>query len=467
VTDSGRPRGSPLRKLYLMMQNLSIIILAAGKGTRMKSDLPKVMHKVAGREMLNMVIDEAKSLNPQNITIVVSEEIEPFKEKILKTHADSNINFVLQKERKGTAHAVQTAVENISKLGEKTLILYGDTPLIQHSTLKKMLEKLDSFSLCILGFEDEEENAYGRLVVDSKGHLEKIVEFKDADEEEKKIALCNSGVMAVDGRKIKELLSQVKNDNAPKEFYLTDIVGIAGKMGLKRTFIQTEIEEVLGVNSRIELAEIEGIKQYQIREKMMALGVTLLDPNSVYFSFDTKISHDVIIHPNVFFGPKVEISKNVEIKSFCHIEGAEIASNVVVGPFARIRPETKISENVKIGNFVEIKKSHLKRGAKVNHLSYVGDSEIGENSNIGAGTITCNYDGYNKFKTKIGDNVFVGSNTALIAPVEIGNGAVIGAGSVITKDVAADDLGVARAKQVVIEQGGRKFRETKSKKNDN
>lgn len=442
---------------------LSVIILAAGKGTRMKSDLPKVLHKVAGREMLNMVIDEAEHLNPKNITIVVSEEMKNFEEKILQTHPKSEISFALQKQRKGTAHAVQTGIENLEKIGEKVLILYGDTPLISHATLKKMVEKLDDFSLCVLGFEDEKENAYGRLVVDTKGHIEKIVEFKDADDEEKKIALCNSGVMAIDGKKIKNLLAQIKNENAAGEFYLTDIVAVAGEMGLKRTFIKTEITEVLGVNSKVELAEIEAIKQNQLRKKMMDGGATLLDPNSIYFSFDTKISSDVVIHPNVFFGPKVAIEKNVEIKSFCHIEGAQIASGVVVGPFARIRPETKIAENVRVGNFVEIKKSHLKRGAKVNHLSYIGDAEIGEESNIGAGTITCNYDGYSKFKTKIGAGVFVGSNCALVAPVEIGSGAVIGAGSVITKNVAEDELAVGRAKQIGIAEGGKKFREAKNK----
>lgn len=444
--------------------NLSIIILAAGKGTRMKSELPKVMHKVAGREMLNLVIDEAKALNPQNITIVVSNEMQSTQEKILKEHPEVKISFVLQKERKGTAHAVSTGLENLTDLGEQLLILYGDTPLTSRLTMHKMVEKLDDFSLCILGFDDEEENAYGRLVIDTKGHLEKIVEFKDATDEERKISLCNSGVVAVDGQKIRNLLAKVSDDNAAGEFYLTDIVSIAGEMGLKRTFIKTELEEVLGVNSRFELAKIEAIKQQQLRKKMMDLGVTLTDPTSVYFSYDTKIGHDVVIHPHVFFGPKVHIEKNVEIKSFCHIEGAEIASGAVVGPFARIRPETKIAENVRVGNFVEIKKSQINRGAKVNHLSYIGDSEIGEDSNIGAGTITCNYDGYNKFKTKIGKNVFVGSNSALVAPIEIGDGALIGAGSVITKNVETDDLAVSRAKQIVITEGGKKFRQTKSGK---
>jgi len=441
---------------------LSIIILAAGKGTRMKSELPKVMHKVAGREMLNMVIDEASFLSPKNITVVVSEEMKLLEEKIYTAHPKTQISLILQKERKGTAHAVQSAVHSIKDLGKKVLVLYGDTPLIQHQTLKKMVEKLDDFSLCVLAFDDEEENAYGRLVVDAKGHVERIVEFKDATDEERKIALCNSGVMSIDGSRVSEMLAQVNNHNAAGEYYLTDLVAIAGEMGLKRSFIKTEMFEVLGVNSRVELARVEEIKQDQMRTKMMNSGVTLVEPKSIHFSFDTKISNDVVIHPSVVFGAGVEIEKNVEIKSFSHIEGAHISSGAVVGPFARIRPGTKIDQNVRVGNFVEVKKSHLKRGAKVNHLSYIGDSEIGCDANIGAGTITCNYDGYNKFKTIIGDNVFVGSNSALVAPVEIGNGAVIGAGSVVTKNVAADELAVARNKQTNFPDGGKKFRETKS-----
>ncbi len=449
-----------------MTSNLSIIILAAGKGSRMKSDLPKVMHKVANREMLNLVIDEAKKLKPRNITIVVSEEMQNFQEKIIKTHSDAEISFVLQKERKGTAHAVATALESLNNLQEKLLILYGDTPLISSNTLEKMAEKLENFSLCVLGFEDEEENSYGRLVIDNEGHLEKIIEFKDASAEERKIALCNSGVIAADGKKIKELISQVKNNNAAEEFYLTDIVGIAGEIGLKRTFLRTEINEVLGVNSKSELAKVENIKQNQIRKKLLDSGVTIIEPNSVYFSFDTEVKSDTIIYPQVFFGPNVKIAKKVEIKSFCHIEGTTIAENSIIGPFARIRPQTTIENNSKIGNFVEVKKSHIKSGAKVNHLSYIGDSEIGNNSNIGAGTITCNYDGYNKFKTVIGENVFIGSNSALVAPLKIDNGAVVGAGSVITKDVAKDDLAVSRTKQSIIENGGKNYHINKSKKND-
>lgn len=428
----------------------------------MKSDLPKVMHKVAGREMLNMVIDEAKKLDPQNITIVISDEMENFQKKILEEHKDVKINFAIQKERKGTAHAVQTALSTINKINKKTLILYGDTPLISSHTLKKMLEKIEDFSLCILGFESTEENSYGRLITDVNGNLEKIIEYKDASKHEKEIKLCNSGVIAIDGNQIETLISKVKNENAAGEFYLTDIVGIANEMKLKCSFIHTNHDEVLGVNSRAELANIENLKQKSIQKKMMEAGVTMFDPSSIYFSHDTKISHDVIIHPNVVFGKNVIVEKDVEIKSFCHIEGAEILSGAVIGPFARIRPETKIGHNVRIGNFVEIKKSQIKSGAKINHLSYIGDSEIGEESNIGAGTITCNYDGYNKFKTKIGKNVFIGSNSALVAPIEINDGAVIGAGSVITKNVEKDDLAVTRSKQTTISQGGKKFHQSKS-----
>ena len=453
-----------------MMKNISVIILSAGKGTRMKSSLPKVMHKVAGREMLNMVIDEAKKLNPQNITLVVSSEMEIFYDQIKNEHKNQQIDFVVQNERKGTGHAVSCATTTFNdnkKLHKKVLILYGDTPLISHQTLEKMLQKIDDFSLCILGFDDEEENAYGRLVINDFGHLEKIVEFKDANEIEKKIALCNSGVIAVDGDALPHLLSQIKDNNSAHEFYLTDIVAIANNQGLKCTFIKTNIDEVLGVNSRIELANIEKIKQQQIRQKMMENGVTLISPESVYFNFDTKIAQDVIIYPNVFFGSEVVVESGVEIKSFCHIEGAKIQKNAKIGPFARLRPQSEIAENVHIGNFVEIKKSQIAKNSKINHLSYIGDSEIGENSNIGAGTITCNYDGFNKFKTKIGDNVFIGSNSAIVAPVEIKNGAIIGAGSVITKNVESDDLAVSRTSQTNLAGGATKFRKSKSvKKND-
>jgi bifunctional UDP-N-acetylglucosamine pyrophosphorylase/glucosamine-1-phosphate N-acetyltransferase len=452
-----------------MGQALSIIILCAGKGTRMKSSLPKVMHKIAGRRMIDMVIDEAIKLDPMNITLVISQDILAHRQEIIDNHKSKiKLDFVVQENRLGTGNAVDCGLKYLKnssqEIGKKVLILYGDTPLISCNTLKKMLDKLVDSSLCVLAFEDEEENSYGRLIIDDTNHLQQIVEFKDANPDQRKIGLCNSGVVGVDGRYIEQLISQVKNDNSAKEFYLTDIVSIASDHGLKRSFIKTNSYEVLGVNSRSELAEIEKIKQKQLRKKMLENGVTLIAPKTVFFNFDTEIASDVVIQPNVIFGEGVKIESNVEIKSFCNIEGAFIKSNTSIGPFARIRSGTVIEENSKVGNFVEIKKSQIKKGTKINHLSYVGDAEIGENSNLGAGTITCNYDGYNKFKTVIGENVFIGSNTALIAPINIGDNAVIGAGSVITKNVNADDLAISRAKQQNLENGGKNFHHKKTKK---
>ncbi len=447
-----------------MTQDISIIILAAGKGTRMKSDLPKVMHKIAGREMLNLVLDEAKKLNPKEIAVVVSQDVLDYQDMILSEHSDAKIIFALQTERKGTAHAAKVGFEALKQKAEKILILYGDTPLIEEETLGLMLEEIDAGkAVCVLGFESHFDNQYGRLVIDEEGNFEKIVEFKDATDDEKEITLCNSGVVAVDGNHIANLLAQVKNNNAPQEFYLTDIVAIARENGLECGFCATYEEEVLGVNSRFELAILEGIKQNQLRKKFMEGGVSLLDPATIYFSYDTKIESDVVIHQNVVFGVDVEISSGVEIKSFSHIEGAQIMSGAVVGPFARIRPNSQIGENVRVGNFVEIKNSTLKDGAKANHLAYIGDSEVGSDTNIGAGVITCNYDGFKKYKTEIGADVFIGSNSALIAPVKIGDGALIAAGSIITKNVEIDDLAVARSNQIMIKNGAKKYRNTKSK----
>ncbi len=452
-----------------MTQALSIIILCAGKGSRMKSSLPKVMHKIAGKAMIDMAIDEAIQLDPQDIVLVISQDILGHWQEIKNNHQSKiELNYTIQEQRLGTAHAVSCGLnffkDSAKKLGDKILILYGDTPLLSSLTLRKMLDKLDDSSLCILAFEDERENTYGRLVIDDSNHLQKIVEFKDADFDQRKINLCNSGVIAVDGRYLEQLISQVKNENSAQEFYLTDIVEIAQNHGLKRSFIKTNSTEVLGVNSRSELAQIEKIKQKQLRQKMFENGVTLISPKTVFFNYDTKIAQDVIIHPNVVFGRDVTIESNVEIKSFCHVEGAVIKSGSAIGPFARIRAQTVIEENVKIGNFVEVKKTHIKKGAKINHLSYVGDAIIGENSNIGAGAITCNYDGYNKFKTVIGDNVFIGSNSALVAPINIGDNSVIGAGSVITKDVGLDELAVTRSKQQNLVDGGKNYHHNKSKK---
>jgi bifunctional UDP-N-acetylglucosamine pyrophosphorylase/glucosamine-1-phosphate N-acetyltransferase len=451
------------------MKNISIIILSAGKGTRMKSSIPKVMHKIAGREMINMVIDVAKEIQPKNISVVISQELQNYQSKIILSHQNFALDFIIQQEQKGTGHAVSCAVDffkNTNKFSDKILILYGDTPLISSKTLQQMLSKLDNFSLCVLGFENHQKNSYGRLVVDSNNHLKKIIEVKEATEEQKQITLCNSGVMAINSKILPELLAKLNNKNSTQEFYLTDIVEIANQQGHQATFISTNQEEVLGVNSRVELANLEKIRQKQIRQKMMENGVTLLSPKTVYFNYDTVINYDTIIHPNVVFGEGVIIDSNVEIKSFSHLEGVHIKTNSKIGPFARIRPQTIINEGVNIGNFVEIKKSKIGKNSKINHLSYIGDSTIGESTNIGAGTITCNYDGFNKFSTEIGDNVFIGSNTALVAPVKIGDGAIIGAGSTITKNVESNDLAISRIKQENLNNFAIKYRNSKnSKKN--
>ncbi len=442
--------------------SLSIIILAAGKGTRMKSTLPKVLHKVAGREMINLVIDSAKQLKPKNITIVVSEDVLEFKDRIINEHPSIKINFIVQQEKLGTGHAVKIALEKIKKdIAQKCLILYGDTPLLSSKNIQNIADKLSDSQLCIAAFNCFENNMYGRLVVDKQQNLLKIVEFKDANFQEKQITLCNSGILGVAGTNIFDLVSQIKNNNNSKEYYLTDIVGIAKSQNLKIGYNIIDEQEVLGVNSKFELSKVEAIKQKQLRQKMMDSGVTIIDPNSVFFSFDTKIGQDCIIYPQVFFGNGVEIGNNVEIKSFCHLENTKIGHNSAIGPYARIRPQVDIGNNCKIGNFVEIKKSQIADNVKINHLSYVGDCEIGENSNIGAGTITCNYDGVNKYKTKIGKNSFIGSNCALIAPVTIADNCLIGAGSTINKNVEDGDLAIARSKQVNIKNGTKKLAKVK------
>jgi bifunctional UDP-N-acetylglucosamine pyrophosphorylase/glucosamine-1-phosphate N-acetyltransferase len=441
----------------------SIIILAAGKGTRMKSSLPKVLHKIANREMLNLVIDTAKELNPIDIIIVISKEMQQFVPIIKKEHPKINLNFVIQEQQIGTADAVLTGIKSLSKISETVLVLYGDTPLIKAKTLELMINNpQQKNSVCVLGFDCDEENKYGRLIV-KNNQLIKIVEFKEASTKEQELTFCNSGVMAIDGAKINSLLAKINNKNTSGEFYLTDIISIARTQNLDCGFIKTNKTEVLGVNSRAELAKIEKIKQKEIKNQLMENGVTMHDPKSIYFSFDTKISNDVIIHPNVVFGCGVKIDSNVEIKSFSHIEGAKIESGAVIGPFARIRPKTTIGQNVRIGNFVEIKKSIIKKDTKINHLSYIGDANIGEKTNVGAGTITCNYDGYKKHQTKIGKKVFIGSNTSLIAPINIEDDTIIGAGSVIIDDVKNGDLAISRTKQQNIKNGGNNYHHKKQK----
>lgn len=444
------------------MNNLAVIILAAGKGTRMKSNLPKVMHKVAGRAMINHVIAGVANLNPDEIALVVSEEFEEFKSLVVSANPGQKINFVTQYNRLGTADATKIGYGALTKKAKKVLVLYGDTPLISPATMADMIDKIDNeHPVCVLGFECHQANQYGKFLISKEGKLEKIIEHKDANETEKQLKLCNSGVVAINGDDFERLLGAVDNNNAAGEYYLTDIVKIARQNDKFCNFICTNEEEVLGVNSRKELAMVESILQHQLREEHMKNGVTLLDPQSIYFSVDTKIGNDTVIHQNVVFSGAVEVASDVEIKAFSHIEEAMIAENAIIGPFARIRPGSDIGEEVRIGNFVEIKKSSLQKGSKVNHLAYIGDSQVGKNSNIGAGVITCNYDGFNKYQTEVGDEVFVGTNSSLVAPVKIGDGAMIAAGSVVTSSVADGELAVSRARQRNIPAGSSKFRANK------
>jgi bifunctional UDP-N-acetylglucosamine pyrophosphorylase/glucosamine-1-phosphate N-acetyltransferase len=443
-----------------MNNSLSIIILGAGRGTRMKSNISKLLHKVGNLEIINHVIKTSKRLDAEDIVVVVSED----NKSQIDNNVDSNIKTVIQYERKGTADATKIGLQKISNKNNNMLVLYGDIPLIKEETYRKMIDKLDdNFAISVLGFYTADiNNKYGRLVLNDANELEKIIEYKDATDEERKNTLCNA-VLAIKGELLERFLDEVGNDNAAKEFYLVDVIKIARKHGYRITYSLADESEVIGVNSRDQLSMAERIFQDNRRREFMENGATLIDPNSVYFSYDTEIGRDVVIEPNVVFLPNVKIHDNVTIKSFSYLEECEVKSGAVIGPFARIRPETVINEDAKIGNFCEIKKSNIGKGTKVNHLSYIGDTEIDENTNIGAGTITCNYDGYSKFNTKIGKDSFIGSNTTIVAPVEIGDNVLTGAGSVITKNIKDNELSIARAEQKNLADGMIKYRKKRSK----
>ncbi len=435
-------------------QSLTAIILAAGKGTRMKSDMSKVLHHVAGLSMIGHVIKLCQTVHVHNIIIVVGHHAEQVKQEALK-HAPNAI-FVEQTEQLGTGHAVNCASDYLKDTEGDAIILYADTPLITQQTIEQMQEiRLQGADSVFLGFETHNPAHYGRLIIsETDGELLDIVEAKEATSEQLKINLCNSGVILTKAGQLPFLLSQIDNNNAKGEYYLTDIVKI-GKTHGKKTYIGLcDESEVIGVNSRAELAHVEMIYQTHKRLEMMNAGVTLQLPQTIYFSYDTQIAKDTLIEPNVYFGTGVVIESNVHIKASSYLEGCYVSENVVIGPFARLRPETSLGQGVRIGNFVEIKKSVLENNAKVNHLSYIGDSTVGADVNIGAGTITCNYDGINKHRTVIEKGAFIGSNTALVAPVKIGKNALIGAGSVITKDVPENTLAIARGRQINKEKKG-------------
>ncbi len=443
------------KRAILVSMNVAAIILAAGKGTRMKSKLPKVMHELAGRSMLGHVLGSVARLDAKRTAVVVGPDMEAVSQAV------APVACVVQPEPLGTGDAVKAARDVLDGFEGAVLVLFGDTPFISSATLVNMIEarRADPApAVVVLGFRPADPGAYGRLVVDGGG-LQAIVEARDASPEELAIDLCNSGVMAIDGQELFALIDAIGNDNAKGEFYLTDIVRIARGRGLTCVHIEADESELLGVNSRADLAVAEAIMQQSLRAGAMAGGVTLTDPSSVWFSFDTELASDVTIGPNVFFGPGVSVAAGAQIKAFSHIEGAQIAAGATVGPFARLRPGARIGEGARVGNFVEIKNALLEPGAKVNHLSYVGDARVGTGANVGAGTITCNYDGFNKSHTDIGAGAFIGSNTALVAPVKIGDGAIVGAGSTISKDVAGDALALTRAEQAVVKGWAAKFRE--------
>ncbi len=431
------------------------VVLAAGQGTRMKSALPKVLHKIAGRPMVCHLLATVDELNAEKAVVVVGPNMEQVAETVAP-HA-----VAVQRKQQGTGDAVKAAREHLAGFKGSVLVLYGDTPLVKKETLQEMIRlRENGAAVVVLGFEPADPARYGRLIV-KDGELERIVEYKDATESERAVRLCNSGVMCLDGERLSGWLDRLTNDNAAGEYYLTDLVAMARADGCKAAAIKCDEEEVAGANSRADLAMIEKIAQRRLREKFLAQGVTMTDPDTVWFSYDTVLGKDITIEPSVIFETGCVVEDDVEIKGFCHFEGTRIRKGAKVGPFARLRPESDVGENCHIGDFVEIKKSVIESGAKVNHLSYIGDARIGAKTNIGAGTITCNYDGYFKSKTDIGAGAFIGSNTIIVAPCKIGDGALTAAGSVITKDVESNAMAVARGKQTALSGWAEKFREQK------
>ncbi|MEH6644174.1 bifunctional UDP-N-acetylglucosamine diphosphorylase/glucosamine-1-phosphate N-acetyltransferase GlmU [Sulfitobacter sp.] len=425
--------------------NTSLIILAAGKGTRMNSELPKVLHPVAGDPMLVHAMAAGATLEPQHTVVVAGHGAEAV---TAAAHAyDETAIVVVQSEQLGTAHAVDQAKNALTGFEGIAIVLYGDTPFVSPETLERMVEAAQNVDVVVLGFEAADPGRYGRLILEGNS-LERIIEYKDANEAERAITLCNSGVIACNSALLFDLIAAVDNNNASGEYYLTDIVGLARARGLRATAVTCDEAETLGVNSRAQLAEAEAAFQARARATLLEDGVTLQAPETVYLARDTVIGRDTLVEPNVVFGPGVTIESGVVIRAFSHLEGCHVSQGAVVGPYARLRPGAELEENTRVGNFVEIKNTVVAEGAKINHLSYIGDAYVGARANIGAGTITCNYDGVMKHHTHIGANAFIGSNTMLVAPVHIGNGAMTGSGSVITSDVEADALALSRAPQV-------------------
>jgi bifunctional UDP-N-acetylglucosamine pyrophosphorylase/glucosamine-1-phosphate N-acetyltransferase len=423
---------------------VSLIVLAAGMGTRMNSDLPKVLHGLGGVPMLHHALAAGRALDPSRIVVVTGHGAADVAKAA--SAFDEAVQSVVQDPQLGTGHAVAQAAPLLEDAPGDAIVLYGDTPFVRPETLQTMLDARADHAVIFLGFVPADPGRYGRLIVNGD-QLEKIVEWKDASEAERAIPLCNSGVVCAEAKTLFHLVSQITNANASQEFYLTDIVEIARREGLSVGYATCPESETLGINTRAQLAEAEAAFQSRMRVEALDNGVTLTAPETVFFALDTYIGRDAIIGPNVIFGPGVTVESGAEVKGFCHLEGCHISRGASVGPFARLRPGAELAEDVHVGNFVEIKNAVLDEGVKVGHLTYLGDAHIGQHTNIGAGTVTCNYDGVMKHRTEIGRNVFIGSDTMLVAPVTIGDRAMTASGSVITKDVPAEALAIARARQ--------------------
>jgi bifunctional UDP-N-acetylglucosamine pyrophosphorylase/glucosamine-1-phosphate N-acetyltransferase len=426
-------------------RGLAVVILAAGKSRRMKTKRPKVLHEVAGQPMVARLMATVETLAPDRTVLVIGPDMQDEVSRVLP-----GTQLAIQDPPRGTGHAVMAAREALDGFEGDVLVLFGDSPMVSAGTLTAMIaarrDEGDP-AVVVMGFEPDDTAAYARLIIGPDGGLDRIVEYEDASDGERTIRLCNSGFMVVDGGVLFDLLDQLNSDNAQGEYYLTDIVAVARAGNRRCAVVRGGEVEAMGINSRAELAAAEMLAQRQLREAAMSEGVTLIDPTSVHFSHDTVVEADVVIEPNVFFGPGAVVKSGAVIRAFSHLEGCTVASGAIIGPFARLRPDADVGTDARIGNFVEVKNATIEAGAKINHLSYVGDARVGAAANVGAGTITCNYDGFMKSHTDIGAGAFIGSNTALVAPVSVGDGAIVGAGSTITKDVAPEALAVERAEQ--------------------
>lgn len=429
------------------MTKRAAVILAAGQGTRMRSSLPKVLHPVGGRAMVDWSVALAKDVGCEKIIVVCSPAGTAVQDHVSATLGNEAI--AIQDPPLGTGHAVLSAKDALRDFEGELVVLYGDTPLIPASAVNDLFAELEQgASVGVLGFEAADPGAYGRLITDVDDNLEAIIEAKEASPQELEVSFCNSGVMAATSKTMFELLAKVTNENAKGEYYLTDIVALARASGGACRAVACDEADVLGVNSRVELAQAEAAFQSKKRQDLLLAGVTMTAPETVFFSHDTVIENDVSLEPNVVFGPGVTLRSGAKVRAFSHLEGADVASGCEIGPYVRLRPGAILEKGAKVGNFVEVKNTRMGPGAKANHLAYLGDGDVGAGANIGAGTIFCNYDGFLKYQTKVGAKAFVGSNSSLVAPVSIGDGAYVGSGSVITKDVEPDSLAVARGRQI-------------------